>query len=129
MSPLSYDPSQSTDLDKVRFKIQDTDPFQKDQWLFTDEEIEAVLAEQGTVLKAARSLAKALCARFAQRVTFNIGGDSKNYSDQVALYEKIILQIQQEIDSGSGVPTPGAAPAAISRKRSFHSGMMKYPGT
>jgi hypothetical protein len=126
---MSYDPGQSTDLDKVRFKIQDTDPFQKDQWLFADEEIEAVLAEQGSVLKTALELAKVLCARFSQRVTFNIGGDSRNYSDQVALYEKLILQIQQDIDKGSGVGLPGASPSAISHKRAFHQGMMHYPGT
>jgi hypothetical protein len=126
---MSYDPGQSTDLDKVRFKIQDTDPFKTGQWLFADEEIEAVLAEKGSVLNTALELAKVLCARFSQRVTFNIGGDSRNYSDQVALYEKLILQIQQDIDKGSGVGLPGASPAAISHKRVFHQGMMHYPGT
>ncbi len=65
----SYDPTLPTDKDKVRLKIADTveaDP------LFQDEEITAVLAVEGTVLKAAIALARGLVSRYSR-----VGGTIK----------------------------------------------------
>lgn len=74
----SYDPTLSTDKDKVRLAIGDTDT---NNQRFSDEEITATLTNSDSVLEAAAALAESLAARYATMVSISVDGLSKSNSD------------------------------------------------
>lgn len=105
----SGNPSAS-DLDWVRFRIGDT--LSDDQQL-SDEEINSLLTQYGTALKAAYEAAKRLKALYARRVDNSVGDSrSESLSQRQAHYTELAAEIELEInetDAGGGVRITGAS--------------------
>ncbi len=89
----TYNQNLSSDLDKVRFEIQDTDT--ADQ-LFSNEEINATLTLQGSVGGAVLKLAKKLMVKFARFVDTSVGRVSESASQRYAAYKEIVDRFEQE---------------------------------
>jgi hypothetical protein len=92
---FTYSDPNDSDLEAVRYRIQDTD---SDRPLLTDEEIEYELAEASDdVLLASLGCAEALVARGSHKVTKKIGAMTINYSDLVAQYTSLVSSLQSKI--------------------------------
>lgn len=81
----SGDPSDST-RDAVRFLIGDTDT--TDQ-LISNEEIDYMLTEHGTVSRAASESARSIAAKFARLMNRSIGGLSADFSQKYQHYMEL----------------------------------------
>lgn len=92
----SGDPSESA-LDAVRYKIQDIDLEDLDDWLLSDEEIEYELAQAGnSVLKAAANCAETIAGRFSKKVTKQTAGDRIDYSDLAKQYYALAEALREQ---------------------------------
>lgn len=91
----SYDPTLATDLDKVRFEIQDTDT--SDQ-LFANEEINALLAVGGGtgVLAVALTLAKKLLLKYARQVDTTVGRVSESASQRYTAMKDLVSRLEAD---------------------------------
>lgn len=91
----SYDPSLSTDKDKVRFEIQDTET--SDQ-LFADEEINALLAAGGgTPYKAVSlELARKLLMRYTRFVDTSVGRVDESASQRYQALKDLVDRLEAE---------------------------------
>lgn len=136
---FTYQGDLSTDLDKVRFHIGDTD---STAVLFTDAEITGALAIYTTVLNTAAALADAQAAKYARRVTTSIDGASLNYSDLAKQFHALAVRLRSQAvtadDAGIGTPFVGGVSIdAMDTQREdsdrepnrFEVGMMDYPGS
>ncbi len=90
----SYDPTLSTDKDKVRFEIQDTES--SDQ-LFSDEEIAATLTAQGGVMSASLKLANLLLMKWVRFVDTTVGRVSESASQRVTNLKDIIARLENNL--------------------------------
>jgi hypothetical protein len=117
---FTYDDPNSSNLEAVRFRLQDTD---SDRPLLTDEEIEFELEEENEdVLLATLACAEVLVARGAHKVTKKIGQMTINYSDLTAQYEKLVATIQAKIARGGAaftMPTSGKVADAENYPKEF----------
>jgi hypothetical protein len=71
---FTYETSLATSKDRVRFQIGDTDPEagpRPDSKTFSNEEIEAVIALEGTWQRAVAALFEVLAAEWRQHPTFS----------------------------------------------------------
>lgn len=101
----SYDSSLSTSRDWLRFRLQDTVVTPATSALFSDEELDALLAENGdNVWKAAFDAARALAARFRHLASLSVGDTSISFTDQAAAYDAMAAQFQTRI---GGTPFTG----------------------
>lgn len=89
----TYDNTLAGDRDKVRFEIQDTET--SDQ-LFQDEEVDAILAREGTVALTALALAKALMMKFARLVDVTVGKVSESNSQRYQAYKDLVARLEAE---------------------------------
>lgn len=136
----SGDPG-SSDLDKVRFLIGDTDPEDR---MLGDEEILYVLADRGSVYSAASIACLGLAARFSREVDKQVG-DLKISAEQRAKHYQTLHEhyASQAGESGGMSPYVLAAPYAGGISRSdrqaqiddtdrrapaFQEGAMDHPG-
>lgn len=90
----TYDTALSTNKDKVRFMLGDTE---SGDALLSDEEISAQLTSEGTVRAAAIACARALAARFArkaQQITDDIGA-SVRYGDRAQAYRDLADELRR----------------------------------
>lgn len=93
----------ATDLDKVRFEIQDTTSTGA---LFTDEEINAKLAEHSdNVFLTAAALFDVLAARCAGDVTFKTDDQQFNQSDLAKQYAARAEALRARASGGLGTIT------------------------
>lgn len=99
----TYDPTLATDLDSVRFEIQDTDT--SDQ-LFSNEEVTAVLTAEGSVSAATLKLAKKLMMKFARMVDTSVGRVSESASQRYAAYKEIVAKLEVD-DAAHAMPLFG----------------------
>lgn len=101
---FSYNPNLTSDLDKVRLAIGDTDSTNP---LFSDEEINAQLAIYGSVLETAATFAESAAAKYARMVNISVDGLSTSYSDLARnfanLAERLRARAAEEL-AGLGVP-------------------------
>lgn len=120
---FTYDDPNNSDLEAVRFRIQDID---EDRPLLTDEEIEYELSEaDDDVLQAALSCAEVLVARGSHKVTKKINGRQINYSDLTAQYQALVATLQAKINRADlGDYTLPSAGADISDRQTADS---SYP--
>lgn len=88
----SGDPSSSS-RDAIRFMIGDTDT--TDQ-LLSNEEINYVLVEQGTLHRSAAECAFAISAKFARLMSRSIGGLSADFSAKHRQYEELGKRLVRE---------------------------------
>lgn len=81
----------ATDLDKVRFHVQDTEydagPKPADA-NFTNEEINGLITTEGTWQRAVAGLFETLAATWGRHVTFNADGVSVSQSDVARYYSE-----------------------------------------
>jgi hypothetical protein len=106
----SRDPSDS-DLDAVRFYVQDTDP--NDQ-LISDEEIEFLIAQwtpvYGSNLMVAAMAAEAIAAKFAREVSYSADGVSVGVNELQTKYDALASSLRdqyKQFDIGGGPEVGG----------------------
>lgn len=92
----TYNPALATDADRVRLLLGDTNAADP---LISDEEIAAMLTQEGGVTEAAARAAETLviiCGRKAQEVTDDIGQRVK-YGDLAALYRTLATRLRAQL--------------------------------
>ena len=115
----SYDPGLLTDKDKVRFYVGDVDT--TDQ-LRSDEEIEAIVAIEGTILEASAATCESLAAQYAREVTKTTGRFRREASDKSKRYSELAGYLRGRSgaeDSLTAVPHVGGI--SVSRKETVES--------
>jgi hypothetical protein len=95
---FSYDPVMSQPKDEVRFLLGDTDDGDPQLW---DEEIEKLLTDESTVLRAAARGAERLAFKYARQVSMRVGAVSQNLSDIAPRYEALAKQLRRQASSSS----------------------------
>ena len=132
-----YDPTLSTDKDKVRLTIGDTDTSSQ---LLSDEEILAILVDQPVVLLASAYLCRTLAAKFARDATYKVGDVSVNSSDIAKFYNELADKLDpQGVTAGTVLALPSFGGLSQSEKEtlldntdavqpSFSRGMNDIPG-
>lgn len=91
----TYDPALDTDLDKVRFFIQDTNT---DNAMFQDEEISAMLGIYGTYKATAINCCEVLAARFAgEAESKKIGNLTITFGDKAAKYAALAKTLRNQM--------------------------------
>lgn len=95
----SYSTSRTTDRDKVRASLGDTDVSPAADALFQDEEIDAVLLDTGSVAETVSQLAYELVVRFARKpVSIKAGDVQVSYASRIPEWKA--LAAQQSASSG-----------------------------
>lgn len=97
---FTYDPALSTDRDKVRTHLGDTN---SDDPLLQDETIDAVLLSVGgSVYKAASVLANSLAATFGRKADVEIEGLSISYGDRARHFMHLAVRLNGLAGNASG---------------------------
>jgi hypothetical protein len=101
----SGDPADS-DLDAIRFYVQDTDSA---DWFLTDEEIEFLIAQwtpvYGNNLMVAAMAAEAIAAKFAREVSYSADGVSIGVQELQQKFDALAMSLRdqyKQYDVGSG---------------------------
>lgn len=112
----SYDPNLSTDRDRVRFLIGDTDT--NDQ-LLSDEELDYLLT-QYSVYEAAAVACEAIAAKYARKADKEVGDLSIKWSQVSDQYTKKAQELRKQAKvSNPAVPFAGAI--SISQKETVEA--------
>lgn len=135
----SYLPSLATDKDRVRLKIGDTDTTSQ---LFSDEEIEALLTDNGDdVFETAAQLCDALATKYARRGNLRIDDFSIDFKSRAEHFAALADQIRQQAANSPGqFGAPIVGGISISEMESvrddtdrvpsrFEVGKFSHPGT
>lgn len=132
----SYSDSLSTNKDKVRLRIGDTDT--NDQ-LLSNETIDALLSEHGDdIVLSSISSIRAIIAKFSRTVDRNAAGMSANRSIIVENYRQLLKELLAANRGNSGARYKGSF--SKSRQETIEddtdfilpfarSGQFDYPGT
>lgn len=99
---FTYDGTPSTDLEKIRLEIGDTDSTAA---LFSDEEIQVKLDSEGSVLRAAAALCEILAARFSRYYDFETDGQSFKRSQMAEMYARRAASLRARAYSVTTVET------------------------
>lgn len=123
------DPSSST-LNWVRFTIQDTGPDSDsgEPWYFTDEEINGMIATEGTALGAAVAVLYAWARRLAHNPNFRIGRFSEDWSQAAEVLNAKAAELKAQLSAavagayvgGTSQADKDAKYAATDRTRGAH---------
>ena len=108
----SGDPSAS-DKDAVRFTIQDTDS--SDQQM-SDEEVNWLLTEYGSVRAAAIAAARTLAAKYARSVDKAVGDLRLSLSQKHAHYQSLVAQLEK---SSAIIAIPWAGGISAADKQAY----------
>jgi hypothetical protein len=107
----------ATDLDKVRFHIQDTSwesgPKPADA-NFTDEEIAGVLTTEGTWQRTVAALFEVLAGVWGRHVTFTADGVSVNQSDVARYYREQAAEWRRKYGTAAAA-TGGFGTSTVAR--------------
>lgn len=96
----NYDPSLSTERDKVRFLVGDTD---NDNLMLSDDEVTFALTEAAAnIYSAAASLCKSIAARFARDVNYRFSTLWQDAGDAYAHYMALAEKYTAEAEAGAG---------------------------
>jgi hypothetical protein len=95
----------SSQTDRVRFYIGDTDPTDP---ILQDEEITFLLSEEGSPLKAAQGACRAIIAKYAREVDYTIGPERVAASELVAHYQGVLKTLIEK-SKASGAPSYGSS--------------------
>lgn len=136
---FTYTGDLSTNLDKTRFYVGDTDSTAA---LFTDAEINGALAVYTTPLNTAAALADAQAAKYSRFATISIDGASVAYTDRAKAFRDLAVRLRAQSvtadDAGIGTPFVGGVSIAdMDTQRTdsdrepnrFEVGMQDFPGT
>lgn len=99
----SYSNTQSSDKDKVRFLVGDTDT--ADQ-LVQDEEINVVLARKADIYNAAAEVCRTIAAKFARRVDKKVGHLSLSASQKAKAYLELAEKFESDAYRNGLVASP-----------------------
>lgn len=125
---FTYDNPNDSDLEAVRFRLQDID---EDKPLLTDEEIEFELAEvDDNILLATLACAEVLVARGAHKVTKKIGQMTINYSDLTDHYIALVGILHAKIQRGDNsfiIPTAGKVADVTGYPKEFETTVLAWP--
>lgn len=105
---FTYVGTLTTDLDKIRFKIQDTASGsgpKPSSANFTDEEIAGLLAIEGTVNQTVAALYEALAAIWAHYIDTKIGPRDEKLSQVADRYQKLARSWRDEYGFGDDATT------------------------
>jgi len=98
----TYDDNLSTDRDKVRFLIGDTDD---DNQMLSDNEIAFLLTQENSnLLLASASACEAIAAKFARDVNYRFSTMWQDASDAYAHYMQLAEKYRTESSRNSGQP-------------------------
>lgn len=106
---FSYDTSLSTDRDKVRFRIGDTD---SNRELLSNEEINAVLTAKPAVMPASLECVDAILAKIARDVDRNAAGITSSRAQAFNHYLELKKRLQQEMLTEAEMFVGGLSKAA-----------------
>ena len=101
---FTYAGTLATDLDEIRFKVQDTvsgSGVKPAGGNFTDEEIAGLLTIEGTVERTVAALYEALAAIWGVYADTKIGPRDEKLSQVADRYQKIAKQWRQDYGYGS----------------------------
>ncbi len=96
----TYTDNSTADLDRVRLEIQDTDD---QRWLFTDNQINDLLLQDGNVLSAAAHAAELMAARVAREYDFSADGASFSRSQQVKAWGMLAINLRRRANASFNV--------------------------
>jgi hypothetical protein len=103
--PGSYDPSLTTPLSKVRFKIGDTT---EGAFIFHDEEIEAILVQEGNnILNTSIVLVRSLVMRYAHLCNVKADDVSKEAGVLHDRFKEQLEFLLSELSGASGSTVSG----------------------
>lgn len=112
----------ATDLAKVRLEIEDTDSTDA---LFTDEEINWFLADEGSVLAAAARASEVAARKFARDFDWTADGDSVSRAGRAQHYATLAITLRSRaaggITSRSTVNRDGWQPLGAERSHTDRS--------
>ncbi len=94
----SYNENLSTDRDKVRFRIGDTDT---DDQLLSNETIDALLVIRNDVVLASIDSVQAILAKFAREIDRQALGLGGPRSQKTTHYENLLKILRAEADKGA----------------------------
>lgn len=107
---FTYNGDLATDLDEIRFKIQDTvanSGVKPAGGNFTDEEIAGLLTHEGTVERTVAGLYEALAVVWANHVDTSIGPRNEKLSQAADRYQKLATKYRSDYGYGSTVLATG----------------------
>lgn len=84
-------PALTSDRDKVRLKIGDTDSADA---LLSDDEVDTCLAEHGDLNRAAAAAAEAIAAQFSRQFDFQTDGQAFRRSQKAAAYRALAKELR-----------------------------------
>ena len=91
---FTYSTSLTTNRDKVRFRIGDTD---SNRALLSDEEIDAVLSSKPAVLPSAIECVEAILAKIARDIDRNAAGITSSRSQAFNHYNDLLRKLRMEM--------------------------------
>lgn len=100
---MSYNDSISTDKDAVRFHIGDTDPSNE---ALSDQEINYLLGEEGSVKMAAAQAARIIAAKIAKEPSFAFGTFEMDQSTAYQHFVDLAEDLADDAGTGSGLGAP-----------------------
>ena len=103
---FSFDEELTSDLDKVRDLLQDID---EDYQLLSDESILQELSNNKPIMFAAAACCRKLAARFALKVNYTRGKNSKSNSDLYAHF----IDLAEKLEAKDAEPTFDTTTAEI----------------
>lgn len=104
---MSYDPSLTTQRDRLRFQLGDIDP---DAELLPDETYDAVLAQYANDERQSTiTLATSLINRYAQmpNKVVTAGGSDVTWTNRVAGWQELIKRLRAETERDQAVAASG----------------------
>ena len=124
----TFNTDNPTDRDRVRLLINDIDTSTQK---FSDEIINMMLTEEGSVGIAASRLCRMLAQRYAVKAQVSLGPLSASYSEQTAFYRELSDKLESESRLRT-VATPFAGGLATSADpmvfgRGMHDDPSSYP--
>lgn len=96
---MSYDPTLSTDRDKVRLYLGDTDVTSEQ---VKDTEIDAMLLVYADPMACAAAFADSLAARYARRVDTTVDGLSVSWSQRASAFRDLAERLRNQVAGGVG---------------------------
>lgn len=116
---FTYNGDLATDLDRIRFAIDDTvdgTGIKPNGDNFTDEELEGLLADEGTVGRTVAAVFEKLAGSYARLVDTKIGPRDEKSSQTAQMYASLAAQKRKEhgYATGNNVITVGAFDEGLS---------------
>jgi hypothetical protein len=107
---FTYNGTLTTDLDDIRFKVRDTTENSGPRpsgGNFTDEEINGLLAIEGTAERTVAALYEALASEWSVYVDTKIGPRDEKLSQVAGAYERLARRFRKDYGYGSNILTTG----------------------